>query len=96
MLAGSHTINVWYADPSHYRLAMPQSMSESDVIRNGGNLWLWGSSANLVTHLALPPGANDLTGPVPAADAAAGRWPGAHQRRPHHDAQRGQQRDGRG
>ena len=53
MLAGSHTINVWYADPSHYRLALPQSMSESDVIRNGGNLWLWGSSANLVTHLAL-------------------------------------------
>ena len=33
MLAGSHTINVWYADPSHYRLALPQSMSESDVIR---------------------------------------------------------------
>jgi len=57
MLAGSHTINVWYADPSHYRLALPQSMSESDVIRNGNSLWLWGSSANLVTHLALPAGA---------------------------------------
>ena len=54
MLAGSHSINVWYADRSHYRLAIPQSMSESDVIRNGRNLWLWGSSANLVTHLALP------------------------------------------
>ena len=64
MLAGSHTINVWYADPSHYRLALPQSMSESDVIRNGSNLWLWGSSANLVTHLALPPGTK--TSPVPS------------------------------
>ena len=64
MLAGSHTINVWYADPSHYRLAMPQSMSESDVIRNGSNLWLWGSSANLVTHLALPAGTK--TSPVPS------------------------------
>jgi hypothetical protein len=57
LLAGSHTINLWYADPSHYRLALPQSMSESDVIRNGSSLWLWGSSANLVTHLALPAGA---------------------------------------
>ena len=62
MLAGSHTINVWYADPSHYRLAIPQSMSESDVIRNGSNLWLWGSSANLVTRLALPP--DTKTSPV--------------------------------
>jgi outer membrane lipoprotein-sorting protein len=57
MLAGSHTINVWYADPSHYRLALPQSMSESDVIQNGSDLWLWGSSADLVTHLTLPGGA---------------------------------------
>jgi outer membrane lipoprotein-sorting protein len=64
MLAGSHTINVWYADPVHYRLALPQSMSESDVIRNGSNLWLWGSSANLVTHLALPAGTK--TSPVPS------------------------------
>jgi outer membrane lipoprotein-sorting protein len=64
MLAGSHTINVWYMDPSHYRLAIPQSMSESDVIRNGSNLWLWGSSANLVTHLALPPATK--TSPVPS------------------------------
>jgi outer membrane lipoprotein-sorting protein len=64
MLAGSHTINVWYTDPSHYRLAIPQSMSESDVIRNGGSLWLWGSSANLVTHLALRPGTK--TSPVPS------------------------------
>ena len=64
MLAGSHTISVWYADPAHFRLAMPQSMNESDVIRNGSNLWLWGSSANLVTHLALPAGAK--TSPVPS------------------------------
>jgi outer membrane lipoprotein-sorting protein len=54
LLAGSHTINLWYSDPAHYRLALPQSMSESDLVRNGSNLWLWGSSANLVTHMALP------------------------------------------
>jgi hypothetical protein len=64
MLAGSHTINLWYADRSHYRLALPQSMSESDVIRNGSDLWLWGSSAGLVTHLSLPAGAK--TSPFPS------------------------------
>jgi outer membrane lipoprotein-sorting protein len=75
MLAGSHTINLWYADPSHYRLALPQSMSESDVIQNGSDLWLWGSSADLVTHLTLRGGAK--TSPLPSLpltpQQAAGR-----------------------
>ena len=75
MLAGSHTINLWYADPSHYRLALPQSMSESDVIQNGSDLWLWGSSADLVTHLTLRGGVK--TSPVPSLpltpQQAAGR-----------------------
>src|ERR1019366_190960 len=31
LLAGSHTIKVWYADPTHIRLAIPVSMSETDV-----------------------------------------------------------------
>jgi outer membrane lipoprotein-sorting protein len=38
----------------HYRLAVPQSMTESDVIRNGSSAWLWDSSTNAVTHIALP------------------------------------------
>ena len=54
LLTGSHTIRVWYSDPAHYRIAVPQSMSESDVIRNGSNAWLWDSTDNTVTHLALP------------------------------------------
>jgi hypothetical protein len=56
LLAGSHTVKVWYADPAHYRLALPQSASEDDLIRNGRNAWLWESSANQVTHLTLPAG----------------------------------------
>ena len=60
LLTGSHTIRLWYSDPAHYRLAVPQSMTESDVIRNGSSAWLWDSSTNAVTHIALPAGA-----PVP-------------------------------
>ena len=57
LLAGSHTIKVWYSGPAHFRLAVPQSMSESDVIRNGSSAWLWDSSTNTVTHVTLPAGA---------------------------------------
>src|ERR1700746_1520197 len=35
LLTGSHTIRVWYASPAHFRLAVPQSLCESDVIGEG-------------------------------------------------------------
>jgi outer membrane lipoprotein-sorting protein len=54
LLTGSHTIRVWYADPQHFRVAVPQSMSESDIIRNGSNAWVWESSQNTVTHVVIP------------------------------------------
>jgi outer membrane lipoprotein-sorting protein len=54
LLTGSHTVQVSYQDPQHYRVAVPQNMSESDLIRNGNNAWLWESSKNTVTHLAIP------------------------------------------
>jgi outer membrane lipoprotein-sorting protein len=67
LLTGSHTIRVWYADPQHFRMSVPQSMSESDVIRNGSNAWLWESSQNTVTHVTIPArtGAKQAT-PTPA------------------------------
>ena len=54
LLTGSHTIRVWYASPQHFRLAVPQSLSESDVIRNGSTAWLWQSTLNKVTKFTLP------------------------------------------
>jgi len=54
LLAGSHTIKVWYQDPSHLRLAMPVTLSETDVIRNGRQVWLWQSNKNSVTKVSLP------------------------------------------
>jgi len=54
LLTGSHTIRIWYSDPTHFRVAVPQSMSESDLIRNGGSAWLWESTQNTVTHLTIP------------------------------------------
>jgi outer membrane lipoprotein-sorting protein len=54
LLTGSHTVRVWYASPQHFRLAVPQSLSESDVIRNGSTAWLWQSTLNKVTKFTLP------------------------------------------
>jgi outer membrane lipoprotein-sorting protein len=64
LLAGSHTVQVWYAGPDHFRLALPQSMSEDDLVRNGASMWLWNSAANTVTHLTVP-----ASGPAPAVPA---------------------------
>jgi outer membrane lipoprotein-sorting protein len=63
LLTGSHTIRVWYSDPGHFRVAVPQSMSESDIIRNGGNAWVWESSQNTVTHVVIPPRAGQHAAP---------------------------------
>ncbi len=65
LLAGSHTVKIWYKDPAHVRLAVPVTMGETDFIRNGNTAWLWQSSTNTATQFgpalrhgaALPPGA---------------------------------------
>jgi outer membrane lipoprotein-sorting protein len=54
LLTGSHTIRVWYSSPGHFRLAVPESLSESDVIADGGTAWLWQSTLNKVTKFTLP------------------------------------------
>jgi hypothetical protein len=53
LITGSHTIKVYWQDGTHYRLAIPQTMSETDLIRNGGTAWLWESSGNTVTEFSL-------------------------------------------
>jgi outer membrane lipoprotein-sorting protein len=54
LLTGSHTVRVWYASPGHFRLSVPESLSESDVIRDGSTAWLWQSTLNKVTKFTLP------------------------------------------
>ncbi len=56
-LSGSHTVNIWYADPAHVRIAVPVQLGESDVRRDGRNVWYWNSKTSQATHLVLPAGA---------------------------------------
>ncbi len=67
LLTGSHTIQVWYAGPQHYRLALPASLTETDVIRDGGTAYLWQSSTDSVTEVTVPARAAK---PVPASTPA--------------------------
>src|SRR5215469_12555489 len=54
LLTGSHTLKVYYQDASHFRFAVPQTMTETDIIRNGSTVWLWESQRNTVTKFTLP------------------------------------------
>lgn len=54
LLTGSHTVKVYYQDSSHFRLAVPQLSSETDVIADGTKLWLWQSTTNSVTEFTPP------------------------------------------
>ena len=69
LLSGSHTFKIWYDGPARLRVAVPVTMGETDLRRDGRNVWLWDSQTNRATHYVLPPGAG--TGPAaPPASAA--------------------------
>jgi outer membrane lipoprotein-sorting protein len=57
LITGSHTVNIYYGSPQHFRLQVPQSLSEMDVIKDGNKLWLWESTRNSVTEFIAPKGA---------------------------------------
>lgn len=54
LLTGSHTVKVYWENAQHFRLAAPQSLSETDLVRNGSTAWLWESTRNTVTKFNLP------------------------------------------
>jgi outer membrane lipoprotein-sorting protein len=63
LITGSHTLKVYYENAQHYRLAVPQSLSENDVIRDNSKFWFWDSTRNTVTEYLLP---KDAAGQVKA------------------------------
>jgi outer membrane lipoprotein-sorting protein len=79
-LAGTTTVNIWYRDPQHIRIAEPAPLGESDLRLDGTKLWLWSSKNQTATHVLLPaklPHAGPRAAPAPSASfpspAAAAR-----------------------
>jgi outer membrane lipoprotein-sorting protein len=54
LLAGTHTLRVWYAGPDQARVALLGPLAETDIVRNGRDLWVWNSRANTAKHSLLP------------------------------------------
>jgi outer membrane lipoprotein-sorting protein len=80
LVAGSNTARVWYAGEDKARLALMGTLGETDVIRNGSDVWLWRSTDSSATHFTMPADAERAkppalpqglpSSPQEAADAA--------------------------
>ena len=54
LLSGSTTLRVWLDGSGRSRVAMIGDGEESDVIRDGRDVWVWSSSAKTADHYVLP------------------------------------------
>ncbi|MEP7018572.1 MAG: hypothetical protein ABI899_11210 [Actinomycetota bacterium] len=60
LLSGTHTMRVWFAGPDKTRMALLGTLGESDVIRNGQDVWVWASQEKTAKHYLMPAG--EVTG----------------------------------
>ncbi|GIJ47728.1 hypothetical protein Val02_46140 [Virgisporangium aliadipatigenens] len=56
LLSGSHQVRVWYAGEDKQRVALIGTVGESDIIRNGKDVWTWDSKTQTATHRELGDG----------------------------------------
>ncbi|GAA3731821.1 outer membrane lipoprotein carrier protein LolA [Plantactinospora mayteni] len=63
LVSGTHTLRVWHAGPDQTRVALLGTLGETDVIRNGKDVWIWDSQANKAQHTTL-----DESGPTGRPD----------------------------
>jgi outer membrane lipoprotein-sorting protein len=74
LLTGSRAARVWYSGPDKARVALLGTLGESDVVRNGKDVWHWDSKAKKAVHSTLSSDGPDLSkmpqSPQDAADLA--------------------------
>jgi outer membrane lipoprotein-sorting protein len=66
LISGSNTLRVWYGGPDRVRLALLGTLGETDLIRNGKDVWTWNSDENAYTH-------NQLSGAAEKPAPSVGR-----------------------
>jgi outer membrane lipoprotein-sorting protein len=54
LISGTHTLRVWYGGEDKQRLALLGTLGESDIVRNGDDVWTWSSADNSATHYQIP------------------------------------------
>ncbi len=65
LISGTHTLRLWYSGPDKARIALLGTLGESDVIRNGTNVWIWSSSNNTAQHTVISDKASKAAPPTP-------------------------------
>ena len=68
LVTGSHTARVWYDGADKARVALVGNLAETDLVRNGRDVWLWTSGKNTAQHVVLPAKPAE-TEPVPSAES---------------------------
>ncbi len=90
LVSGTHTGRVWYGGPQQARLAMVGQGSESDIVRNGADLWVWSSSEKTARQYVLPPSAGAGSGTAGSSPSTSPNTspsgPTSAQRQAHRDA----------
>ena len=67
LVAGSNTARVWYAGEDKARVALMGTLGETDLIRNGSDVWLWRSTDSSATHYKLTADKSGKTDRKPTA-----------------------------
>jgi outer membrane lipoprotein-sorting protein len=77
LLTGSHTMQVWYGGVTKQRLALLGATDETDLFRDGRQVWEWNSAQRSATHVVLPEraGAAGTTATTPVPSDAASLTP---------------------
>lgn len=66
LMSGSNTIKVWDGGPDRQRIAVLDVTGESDVFRDGDQIWQWDSNTRVATQSIAPVGATSTVDvPVP-------------------------------
>lgn len=70
LISGSHTLRVWTAGDDKSRIALLGTFGESDIIRNGTDVWSWMSHGNTADHYVIPAGDPHEDGTPPSRSGA--------------------------
>ena len=68
LLSGSHTARIWLDGKDKARVALVGQLAETDLVRNGRDVWLWTSGKNTAQHGRLP-AATDREQAAPTPEA---------------------------
>jgi outer membrane lipoprotein-sorting protein len=69
LLSGSHTMQVWYGGLGKQRVALLGATDETDLFRNGSDIWQWSSADQVAVHSTLPADAR-TPAPVPSSTSS--------------------------